>query len=267
MVYMDLPIWIKAIILGIVEGFTEFLPVSSTGHLIVCGKWLGFQSEVFTVFIQMGALLAVWWLFRERLIQMIPWGTTVNNQGRQLSLNVILAFLPALVIGYATRGWNRDSVLVIAWATIIGGIAILIIENLKPRVSIGSLETITPSLALVVGIGQCLSLCPGVSRSGATIMVGLLLGLSRPVITEFTFLLAVPTMTAATVYELWKFRYELPLDMVGLLAIGFLVSFVVALIVVKWFIHFIQRHTFEGFAWYRLVIGSILLWLFYKGFF
>lgn len=263
---MHFPNWINAIILGIVEGLTEFLPISSTGHLIIFGKWLNFNEEVFVVFIQIGALAAVWWLFRHRLLQMIPWGPTASLGGRRLGVNVLLAFLPTLMIGYLTRHWNRDSVFVIAWALIGGGIAILVIENLKLRATIDRLEAITPGIALAIGIGQCLSLCPGVSRSGATILTGLLVGLSRPAVTEFSFLLAVPTMTAAAVYELWKYRDLLSVSMMGLLAIGFLVSYVVALLVVKWFIRFVQTRNFEGFAWYRIAIGAVILGLLSNGF-
>ncbi len=264
---MDLPDWTKAVILGLVEGLTEFLPVSSTGHLIVFEKWLGFNSEVFTVFIQMGALIAVWWLFRHRLISMLPFGRFAGSAGRRLGSFVLLGFLPILVIGYASRHWARDSLALIAWASIGGGIVILLVERFKPRVMVEKLENLTPRLALLIGLGQCLSLCPGVSRSGATIVVGLILGLSRSVATEFTFLLAVPTMTAATVYELWKFRHDLSSSLMGLLAIGFLVSYIVALIVVKWFIQFVQTHTFEGFAWYRIIAGALLLGLLSNRFF
>ncbi len=256
---MDFPNWMKAVILGAVEGLTEFLPVSSTGHLMVFGKWLNFNSELFIIFIQIGALAAVWWLFRQRLFQMVRWNLSENRHGKRLCVNVTLAFLPALFMGYLLKDWDRSSISVIAWALIVGGIAILVIESLRLQGKIDRLEGITPQLALLIGVGQCLSLCPGVSRSGATMMTGLAVGLSRAVIAEFTFLLAVPTMTAAATYELWKYRSELSGDMIGLLGIGFLTSFVVAWVVVKWFIHFVQNHTFEGLAWYRIAAGIFLL--------
>ncbi len=267
---MDIPIWIKAVILGIVEGLTEFLPVSSTGHLIVVGKWLGFNNELFEVFIQMGALTAVWWLFRDRLRRMIPWGGPTDVQGRRLLLNVLIAFLPIMAVGIPAHHWIKTHlppVQAIAWTSMGGGIVILLIERFKPGVAVENMESVTSRMALIVGLGQCLALCPGVSRSGATIMTGLVIGLSRSVATEFTFLLAVPTMSAATIVELWKYRHDLNSSMIGLLAIGFLVSYASALVVVKWFIVFVQSHTFAGFAWYRIVMGAALLLLVAKGFF
>ena len=265
----QLPDWIKAIILGIIEGLTEFLPVSSTGHLLAFGRWLRFESEVFTISIQIGALAAVWWLYRNRLLQMIPWGNHTTPEGKRLGYHVLLAFLPALLIGPPAHQWIKHhlfSTPVIAWALIGGGMAILLVEGFKPRVAVRNLEMITPRLAFLVGIGQCVALCPGVSRSGATIMTGLMAGFSRPVATEFTFLLAVPTMTAATVYELYKYRHDLSFSMIELLIVGFVVSYGVAFAVVKWFIHFVQSHTFEGFAWYRIVAGALLLGLLSNGF-
>jgi undecaprenyl-diphosphatase len=267
---MHLPDWINAIILGIVEGLTEFLPVSSTGHLFVVSNWLHFNKqyeEVFNVFIQIGALSAVWWLFRQRLVKMIPIGPTSTPEGRRLCCNVLLGFVPLLAVGFLTRHLDRSSVLVIAWATLFGGIVILFIEKFKKASTIESLEAITPKIALAIGIAQCLSLCPGVSRSGATIMAGLVLGLSRPVVTEFTFLLAVPTLLAAAGWELLKYRSHISETVAGLLAIGFVVSFLVAFVVVKWLIRFVQNHTFNGFAWYRIVAGTLLLILLSKGFF
>jgi undecaprenyl-diphosphatase len=261
---MEISEWIKVIILGIVEGLTEFLPVSSTGHLIVFENLLHFNHEVFTVFIQLGALAAVWWLFRERIISMIPRGQSSKKETKLLTL-VIIGFLPVLIIGYLTKHYRHDSLNVIAWATLVGGIVILIIEKLKPTEKFTTLESLTPSIAAAIGFGQCLALCPGVSRSGATIMTGLLLGLSRPVATEFTFLLASPTMTAVTVYELFKSRHELTGSMIGYLLLGTAVAFVVAFLIVKWLIRFVQKHTFEGFAWYRIAAGALLLFLLSKG--
>lgn len=267
---MHPPNWIEAILLGIVEGLTEFLPVSSTGHLLVVGKWLGVESELFTVFIQIGALMAVWWLFRERIAKMIPFGRKKNPDGLKLAKNVLIGFLPAMVVGYLAHHWIKEnlfSITAIAWASIVGGIIILLIESSKPRVSVEKIEDMTPWIAFMVGLAQCLALYPGVSRSGATIMGGLLLGCSRSVATEFTFLLAIPTLTAAGVYELIKYRHELTLPMLGSLSVGFIVSFIVAFLVVKWLIRFVQSHTFEGFAWYRIVLGAVLLGLVSNSFF
>jgi len=175
-----------------------------------------------------------------------------------------------MILGYVTHHWitkHLFSVLTIAAAFIVGGVAILLIEKFRGVPKVESLESLPTSLAILVGMGQCLSLWPGISRSGATIMAGLLVGMSRPVATEFTFLLAVPTMTAASVYELWKYRHDLTSEMAGLLAIGFVAAFLSAWVVVKWFIHFVKGHTFNGFAWYRILAGMALLGLFYRGFF
>lgn len=265
-----IPVWLKAVILGVVEGVTEFLPVSSTGHLLVVGQWLGFESEMFTVFIQLGALSAVWWLYRQRLLRMIPRKDSANLADQRLGWQVLAAFVPIFVLGYTTHSWIKTHLFsagTIAWALVGGGIAILLVEGFKPRVAVEKLEGLTLRLALIVGLGQCLALWPGISRSGATIMVALVAGLGRPAATEFSFLLAVPTMTAAAVYELVKHRQELSASMVGLLAIGFAVSFLVALAIVKWFVRFVQTHTFEGFAWYRIVAGAILLAMASKGMF
>lgn len=264
---MHFPSWIEAILLGIVEGLTEFLPISSTGHLLVVESWLKVDSEVFTVVIQVGALVAVGWLFRERIFKMIPMGNKSGGEWKLL-LNVVIGFLPVMIVGKLMHHWIKEhlfSVTAIAWASMVGGVVILLIEKYKPRVATHQIEQITPKLALIVGIGQCLALYPGVSRSGATIMTALMLGFSRSVATEFTFLLAIPTLTAAGVYQLWSNRHDLTLSMVGSLTVGFLVSLVVALMVVKWLIHFVQSHTFKGFAWYRIVTGGVLLFLIWKG--
>jgi undecaprenyl-diphosphatase len=265
---MHFPEWLNAAILGIVEGLTEFLPISSTGHLIVTGRWLGFESEVFDIFIQLGALVAVWWLFRRRICRMIPFGPAAGAEGRRLLAMVVLAFLPAAMVGLLTHRWIKAhlfSTTSIAWASIVGGIVIFLVEGLKPRARVERVEDVTWQLALAVGLGQCLALCPGVSRSGATIMTGLAIGLSRPVATEFTFLLAVPTMTAAAFYELWKYRHDLDGAMVIELAVGFIAAYLAAWLVVKWFIRFVQNHTFNGFAWYRIAFGAALLALVAKG--
>ena len=270
---MHLPDWLNAVILGVVEGLAEFLPVSSTGHMLVVQAWLGLdpqQWEVFTVFIQLGALAAVWWLFRHRILDMVPWDDPSDLRRWRLAIQVLLAFVPVMVLGFVTHHWIKEhlfSIPMIAAAFVLGGVAILLIEGFRKRPRVTILEALPTRLAMVVGFGQCLALWPGVSRSGATIMAGLLVGMSRSVATEFTFLLAVPTMTAAAVYELWKYRHDLSMDMAGLLAIGSVTAFFSAWVVVKWFIHFVQRHTFHGFAWYRILAGAVLFGLWSRGFF
>lgn len=260
---------IQATILGIIEGLTEFLPISSTGHLLVAERLMGFDSELFTVFIQIGALAAVWWLFRHRFLAMLPGARGASPAGTRLGLQVIGAFLPVMVVGLLTHHWIKDhlfSIRPIAWAFIVGGILILLIEGLKPAVRASEIERLPWRLALAVGLGQCLALWPGASRSGATIMTGLAVGMSRGVATEFTFLLSAPTMTAATVYELWKYRHDLNSSLVLLLAIGTVVSFIVAYGVVKWLILYVQGHTFESFAWYRIIAGAVLLGMLANGY-
>ncbi|MDD2709729.1 MAG: undecaprenyl-diphosphate phosphatase [Verrucomicrobiae bacterium] len=267
---MHLPDWINAAILGIVQGLTEFLPISSTGHLMVAGKWMGYDHEMFNVVIQIGSLLAVWWLFRNRIWRMIPFGPQATTKGRQLLINVTVAFLPAMIAGYFGHHWIKThlfSIKAIAAAMIAGGGVILLVEILKPKAMVQSLDDIPFRLALLVGIGQCLALWPGVSRSGATIITGLAIGLSRTVAAEFTFLLAIPTMSAAAVYELYKYRHTLDTDSLGMLAIGFIMAFLSAWVVVKWFIRFIQNHTFNPFAFYRIVFGIFLFILLSRGFF
>ncbi len=265
---MDLVILLKVTLFGIVEGLTEFLPVSSTGHLLVAEKMLGFKSEFFTVFIQMGALLPVWWLFRDRFFKMLPGPRGGGVTGQRVGRWVLLAFLPVVPVGLLTHHWITEHLFSpkgIAWALIVGGIVILLVEGLKPRVRQAEVDVMTWKTSLLIGLGQCLALCPGVSRSGATIMTGMVAGVGRAAATEFTFLLSAPTMTAATVYELVKYRKDLHADMLPMLAVGFLVSAVVAYAMVKWLIQFVQTHTFEGFAWYRIVAGALLLALVSNG--
>lgn len=265
--------WLNAMILGVVEGLTEFLPISSTGHMLLVQRGLGLDPsrwEIFTVFIQLGALASVWWLFRHRILGMIPRKASLDLRSWRLAIQVAFAFLPIMVFGLATHRWIKThlfSVPMIAAAFIIGGVAILLVERFRGDPKIETLEALPTISAIMVGLGQCLALWPGISRSGATIVTGLVVGMSRPVATEFTFLLAVPTMTAASVYELCKYRHDLSMDMAGLLAIGFITAFVSAWAVVKWFIGFVQNHTFRGFAWYRILAGATLLGLFYRGFF
>jgi undecaprenyl-diphosphatase len=264
-----LPLWIKAILLGLVEGATEFIPVSSTGHLIVAGEWLGYtgpRAHVFTVFIQLGAILAVMWRYRAMLWRTVR---SAGNDPRssQLLLNLAIAFLPAAAIGFLLEDWI-DAYLfrtvTVAIALIAGGIAILLIERMHPRVTVESVETIPRRKALGVGLAQVLSLFPGVSRSGATILGGYSLGLSRQAATEFSFLLAIPIMIAATLYKLFKARLLLGAEDVPVFAIGFVTAFVSALVVIRIFLRFVSQHSFAAFAWYRIAFGAALL-LFWWG--
>jgi undecaprenyl-diphosphatase len=258
----------KAVVLGLVEGATEFIPVSSTGHLIVVGEWLDFLDErakTFDIFIQLGAILAIVWLYRERFRQLVR-SARVEARSRRLLLNLVIAFLPAAVVGFLTHEWIKARLFnptVVAAALIVGGIVILLIERWAPRPSIQDVSELPSITALGIGIAQVLSLVPGTSRSGATIMGGYVLGLSRVAATEFSFFLAVPVMLVATVYDLLKSWGTLTPADFPLFAVGFLVSFVSAIVVVRAFLAYVSGHSFSAFAWYRILFGVFLLWISY----
>ena len=259
---------LTAAILGLVEGLTEFLPVSSTGHLIVVGDLLGFGgnfSKLFEVVIQFGAILAVCWLYRTKL-----WHTATtlfsDPVSLRFALNVLLAFLPAVVIGFALHDFIKSrlfSPTVVGWAFIVGGIVILAVERWRPKPTIDSTEAMSPPTALKIGFFQCLAMIPGTSRSGATIVGALLLKVTREAATEFSFFLAIPTMAGATVLDVWKARNEFAHGEWGLIAIGFVVAFFSALLVVRKLVGFISRHGFAPFAWYRIAAGIVILALIY----
>lgn len=259
-----LPLWVKALLLGLVEGATEFIPVSSTGHLIVAGEWLGFtgaRANVFTVFIQLGAILAVMWAYR-RMLWRTARSVGTDPRARQLLANIAIAFLPAAAIGFLVEDWIDTYLfrtVTVAIALIVGGIAILLIERRHQPVSVNGLDAIPRRKALGVGLAQVLALFPGVSRSGATILGGYALGLSRQTATEFSFLLAIPIMIAATSYKLFKERMLLGVADVPVFAIGFVTAFVSALIVIRIFLRFVSQHSFAAFAWYRIMFGGVLL--------
>ena len=255
---------LKAAILGLVEGATEFIPVSSTGHLIVVSNWLGLVDErakTFDVFIQLGAILAIVWLYRARL-----WRTVVAARhqaaSRRFLGNLLLAFLPAAIIGVLTHEWIKVRLFnptVVAVALVVGGVLILLIERWAPAPKVNDVNEVPARTALGIGLAQVLALIPGTSRSGATIMGGYALGLSRIAATEFSFFLAIPVMFAATLYDLMKSWSVLAPSDIPVFAIGFMVSFVSALIVVKAFLSYVSGHTFRVFAWYRIAFGAVLL--------
>jgi len=260
---MEIPLLIKALILGVVEGLTEFLPVSSTGHLIIVGDLLNFNDEhgkIFEIVIQLGAILGVVWDYRLRVGRLFTGLQTRHEQ--RFALNLFIAFLPAAVVGLllhkaiTTYLFNP---LTVAGALIVGGILILLIERLPLRVRVNSMEDLGPLDAFKIGIAQTFSLFPGISRAGATIMGGLLSGLSRTAATEFSFLLAMPVMFAATFYELFKNLDLLHAGDIPVFAVGFVTAFISALIVVKAFLRFVSRHDFTSFALYRIVFGAIVL--------
>lgn len=252
-----------AFILGIVEGVTEFLPVSSTGHLIVTGDLLGFtgrNAKVFEIFIQLGAILAVVWLYRERIWASVK-GIGAEKTNRFL-LNLLLAFLPAAVIGLAAHKFIKYYLfnpLFVACALIIGGIVIIMIERISPLSEVKDIDEINMKKAFGIGLAQVLSLFPGVSRAGATIMGGYCLGLDRKTATEFSFFLAIPTMFAAVGYDLLKGLDDLNAQDIFIFSIGFITSFISAFIVIKTFLNFIARHNFNSFAVYRIIFGAVII--------
>ncbi|MGC4095353.1 MAG: undecaprenyl-diphosphate phosphatase [Polyangiaceae bacterium] len=267
---MGLPLLIKALILGIVEGLTEFLPISSTGHLILAGALLHFNDEIGTLFevvIQAGAMLAIIWEYRARFAR-VTVGLFSDAEIRRFVLNLGLAFLPAAVLGLFLSKFIKRLLfkpLPVALAFIVGALVILWIER-KPRVArVETVEQITPLDAFKVGLAQALALVPGTSRSGATIMGGMLFGLSRRAATEFSFFLAVPTLLAASGYDLLKHRHLLSADQIGLFAVGLCSAFASAFLCVRWLLRFISQHDFRGFAWYRIAFGVLVLVTGYMG--
>lgn len=266
---MELTAYLQAILLGLIEGLTEFIPVSSTGHLVIASEILGFHGEGSTAFkiaIQLGSICAVLGTYRARFAHIAAGLTRLDPPAIAFTRNLLLGFVPALLVGvfvYPAIRALLDSPLTVAISLIVGGIVILIIEALVSRKPEVTVERMPARTALWVGIAQCVAMIPGVSRSGATIMGGLVAGLDRKTATEFSFFLAMPTMAAAAVYTLYKERANLSLDDLGLIAVGFVVAFLSSLLVVRWLILFISRHSFAIFAWYRIALGSIvLLWLF-----
>ena len=264
---MDVMLLVKAAVMGLVEGATEFIPVSSTGHLILAGKWLGFDSyanhETFDVFIQLGAILAVVWLYRQKVFGVVAAAPRDPN-ARRLIWNLLIAFAPAAVVGFFARDFIKEVLFdttIVAIALVLGGIAILLVERWhKTRaVTTESVDDIRPPTALGVGLAQLLSLVPGVSRSGATIMGGLSLGMSRLAATEFSFFLAIPVMVAASGYDLFKSRHLLSAADAPVFAAGFVVSFIAAMVVIRALIRFVSSNTFVPFAWYRIAVGLLLL--------
>jgi len=255
---------LKAALLGLVEGATEFIPVSSTGHLIIAGRWLAFREDIaatFEIFIQLGAILAIVWLYRSKVFGAIRHWRTDPVAGR-LIVNLAIAFVPAAAVGFVIHDWIKAylfSPVTVAGALVVGGVGILAVERYRPAVRTGDVDAVTWRSALGVGLAQILSLFPGVSRSGATIMGGMAIGLSRKAATEFSFFVAIPIMFAATGFELVSSRNLLAPGVVPLLAVGFVTSFLSAALVVKALVRFVSDHSFVVFAWYRVVVGALLL--------
>jgi undecaprenyl-diphosphatase len=261
----------KAAVLGIVEGLTEFLPVSSTGHLILAGDLLGFNGEkakVFELVIQTGAMLAIVWEFRMRFWRMLA-GLAVDRAAQRFALNLIVAFLPAALLGLAFGKVIKAQLfhaVPVALAFVVGGFIILWVERRPRRAVVESVDDMTWRDALKVGIAQAFALIPGTSRSGATIIGGMLFGLSRPAATEFSFFLAVPTLVAAGAYDFWKNRALFDSGDLPMFAVGSAVAFLSALACVRWLIRYVASHDFRPFAWYRIAFGLAVLLTTYAGF-
>lgn len=261
---MDPILLLKALLLGIVEGLTEFLPISSTGHLIIVGSLLDYtndQSKVFKIVIQLGAILAVCWDFRERIGKVLGGLGSDPVQQRFAGL-LIIGFLPAAVLGLMFHSMIKTYLfnpLTVAGALITGGFLILWIERKAYRPRINSIDQMRWPDALKVGFAQAAAMFPGTSRSGATIMGGLIFGLSRKTATEFSFFLAIPTMFAATIYDVYKNWALLHLEDLPVFAVGFVASFIAAMLTVKALLRYVSNHDFTVFAWYRIVFGIVVL--------
>ena len=263
-----LPLLVKATLLGVIEGFTEFLPISSTGHLILAGSLLGFagdKAKLFDVAIQTGAMFAVVWHYRVRIGRVLR-GLGADRIAQRFALNVLIAFLPAAVLGVLFGKLIKAQLfhpVPVALAFVVGGFIILWVERSQQRAGraprIVSVDELTPVDALKLGLAQAVALIPGTSRSGATIIGGMLFGLSRQAATEFSFFLAIPTLMGAGVYDTWKYRALLSAADLPLFGVGLALSFVSALVCVKWLIRYVASHDFVPFAWYRIVFGAVVL--------
>ncbi len=267
---MDPLLLLKALILGVVEGLTEFLPVSSTGHLILAGDLLDFNDDrgkLFEIVIQSGAILAVVWEYRARIAGVFR-GLGRERLANRLVLNLAIAFMPLAILGLSFKKAIEAHLfkpVPVALAFIVGAFVILWAERRQHSIRVQSVDEMTPLDALKLGLAQACALIPGTSRSGATIIGGLLFGLSRQAATEFSFFLAIPTLIAATFYNLYKERALLSFDDIGMWAVGFMASFVSAFLCVRWLLRYISSHDFTIFAWYRIAFGLIVLATSYTG--
>ncbi len=261
---MDLYTLLMAAFLGVVEGVTEFLPISSTGHLILVEDLLGFEGppgKLFEIVIQLGAILSVVWIYRQ-LFWRTFMGLFGERASQHLALSVLIAFLPAAVLGAAFGGFIKSVLFnpwVVSCALIVGGIAIMIVERTHQTAKIHSTNELSYPRALTIGAFQCIAMIPGMSRSAATIMGALLVGVDRRTAAEFSFFLAVPTMFGATFYDVYKSRHDLDFHGLSVVAVGFVVSFLVALVVIRWLLRYISSHNFTAFAIYRIILGVVML--------
>ncbi len=261
---MDLLIALKAVILGVVEGLTEFLPISSTGHQIIVADLLNFGGEramAFNIIIQLGAILAVMWEYRGKIIQTVL-DVPRQRQAQRFTANLLIAFMPAVVIGVAFADLIHEYLfnpITVAAALVVGGVIMLWAERRKHEVTVQEVDDMSWKEALKIGFAQCLAMIPGTSRSASTIIGGLLFGLSRRAATEFSFFLAMPTMVGAAVYSGYKYRDLFQPGDLPVFAIGFVVSFIFAMIAVRALLKFIANHSYALFAWYRIGFGLLIL--------
>jgi undecaprenyl-diphosphatase len=268
---MDIILLLKAAILGVVEGLTEFLPISSTGHLIVAGSLLNFNDErgkLFEIVIQSAAIMAVMWEYRAKIFSVLGGLQRREAAAQRFAINVLIAFLPLAILGLVFGKHIKSALfnpITVAVTSIVGALFILWAEKRKHTVTVESVDDLSWKDALKVGCAQALALIPGTSRSGATIIGGLFFGLSRRAATEFTFFLAMPTLIGATVYELYKERALLSADDLGMWTVGFIASFISAFLCVRWLLRYISSHDFTVFAWYRIAFGLIVLATYYGG--
>ncbi|WP_407309273.1 undecaprenyl-diphosphate phosphatase [Pseudomonas sp. nanlin1] len=261
---MDVWSAFQAVILGIVEGLTEFLPISSTGHQIIVADLINFGGEramAFNIIIQLGAILAVVWEFRRKILEVVT-GLPTQRNAQRFTINLLIAFLPAVVLGVIFADMIHEYLfnpITVAIALVVGGVIMLWAEQRNHVIRVEQVDDMHWSDALKVGMAQCLAMIPGTSRSGSTIIGGLLFGLSRKAATEFSFFLAMPTMVGAAVYSGFKYRHLFQPADFPVFAIGFVVSFIFAMIAVRGLLKFIASHSYAVFAWYRIVFGLVIL--------
>ncbi|AZE48956.1 Undecaprenyl-diphosphatase [Pseudomonas chlororaphis] len=261
---MELWTAVQALILGIVEGLTEFLPISSTGHQIIVADLLNFGGEramAFNIIIQLGAILAVVWEFRRKILDVVT-GLPTQRNAQRFTINLLIAFLPAVVLGVIFADLIHEYLfnpITVATALVVGGVVMLWAERRQHEIHANTVDEISWKDALKVGFAQCLAMIPGTSRSGSTIIGGLLFGLSRKTATEFSFFLAMPTMVGAAVYSGYKYRNLFQPDDLPVFAVGFITSFIFAMIAVRGLLKFIANHSYAAFAWYRIAFGLVIL--------
>lgn len=262
---------VDAVLLGLIEGLTEFIPVSSTGHLLLAGHFLGFESpgRTFEVVIQLGAVLAILTVYAAKLWRVASTVQT-DPSSRRFVVSVLLAFLPAMVIGALLHDFIKtvlfETPALVALMLILGGVILLFVDRIAPAEVYGDAMHLPFRKALAIGFFQCLAMVPGVSRSGATIVGARMLGVGRRAAAEFSFFLSMPTMAAAFAFDLWKSRHILDFSALGNIAVGFVLAFVSGVLVVRWLLDFVSRHGFALFGWWRIIVGTVALGLLWLGF-